>query len=314
MRVLLFGTTGMTLRAADAVSTAESVSLVGVVTAPEAFTISYAPEGFRNSQFAHVQEWANHHGVPAHVRGEGQELASFVAAREAEFGLVVGWHHNLPASVIRAFPKGVAGVHASLLPDLRGHAPLPWAILTGRMRTGVSLFAIEESGGVDEGPIYAQVDFEVGERATIAELLRSAEQATEQALVASLPAIAAGDLRPTPQHGVPTYGLRRAPSDGQINWLDSSDQVDRLVRAVTRPYPGAWTMLGDEEWYIWATRPGSAPTVHGAPGQIALLAGVDNPVVVTGDGWIEVLELTAADGSDLMPVMRRRNHHRLAAR
>ncbi len=282
-----------------------------MVHAPEAFTVSFAPDGFENRQFVPMADWAMEHAIPECRREPDVDLAAFVREVGGEVGLVVGWHHNLPPSLLAALPRGAMGVHASRLPDLRGHAPLSWAIITGRSETGVSLFAIDATSGVDEGLVYGQVTVPVAERATIAHLLAAAEDATVQVLAECLPGIVAGTLAPHAQVGDPTYGLRRGPDDGWIDWRRSAEEVDRLVRAVTRPYPGARTSAADEVWFVWAVRPGRTPAVNGAPGQVALVEGVAHPVVVTGDGWVELLDVSTSEGEDRMAAARRWNHLRL---
>src|SRR5207237_408862 len=171
----------------------------------------------------------------------------------ADFGLAAGWYHFIPAAVRRRLDRGCAGLHASLLPKLRGGAPLSWAILTDQERTGVTLFELADD--VDDGPIYGQRGFPIGPRARVAELVASAERASLELVSDCLPAIADGRLTATPQVGEPSYGLQRSPEDGWIDWRWPALEVDRLVRAVGRPYSGALTSLDGAVLHVWDVKP-----------------------------------------------------------
>jgi methionyl-tRNA formyltransferase len=312
MSVVVFGSTELTQLVAAEVHASADLELAGVVHAPPEFRISYAPAGFRSTRFTDVGAWARDQGVPTAQQG-ADDLVAFARGCGATLALVAGWYHNLPRALIAAFPRGAVGLHASLLPELRGHAPLPWAILLGLERTGVSLFVIDPDVGVDEGGLHGQASFAIERRAHVAELVAAAGAASVELVRTRLADVLAG-APPEPQMGTPSYGLHRTPADGHIDWSVPATAIDRLVRAVSRPYPGAFSVLGGTCHRVWQAEPRDDLVVHGAVGQVAHVAGASHPVVVTGSGCLELLEVTDDGGSDLVPALRRANHLRFEPR
>jgi methionyl-tRNA formyltransferase len=146
----------------------------------------------------------------------------------------------------------------------------------------------------------------------VGELVAAAEEAALDLLAECLPAIAAGTLKARPQSGTPSYGLQRVPDDGKIDWHRPAADVDRLVRAVGRPYPGAFTEFEGERIFIWQAEPREHPVVFGAPGQICRLPNEPDPVVVTGRGIVVVREATDGAGEDALPKLRRAANRRFA--
>jgi methionyl-tRNA formyltransferase len=313
MKLALIGATDLTLAVAAACERAGHKPAC-VVTAERAFRIGYAPGGVVNSRHADVAAWAADAEVPCAVGADKLEV--FLAEQAPDFALVAGWYHLLPSRVRRRVPRGCAGLHASLLPQLRGGAPLNWAILAGLDRTGVTLFELGD--GVDDGPVYGQQAFDVPPRAEIGDLVARAEAAAVELIENCLPQIAAGTLAPVPQTGVPTYALQRTPDDGEIDWTRPAEEIDRLIRAVSRPYPGARTRLDDEEIRIWRATPlDRAPIVLGVPGQLCRLPDVPAPSVVTGNGILVIAAAETADGVDAVPMLARsanRRFDRLSSR
>ncbi|MHC4428560.1 MAG: methionyl-tRNA formyltransferase [Planctomycetota bacterium] len=306
--VLLLGSTDLTLEAA-AVVREMGFALTGISHVGESFEISYAPGGVRNYRFADIESWCRTHGVDSIPFSSNEELAARLDGAGADFALAVGWYHMVPDTLRRRFSRGCAGVHASLLPALRGGAPLPWAILTGLDRTGVSLFALDD--GIDSGPIYGQVEIPIGPQTDVGQLVEAAGRATCELLRSCLPGIADGSLVPRPQTGTPTYGLQRVPGDGVVDWAHSAAAIDRLVRAVTRPYPGARASLDGREVFIWRVEPaGPSTTIHGVPGQLFTPPGSTRPGVVTGEGFLLISEATFEDGSDAVPTLARMSQQR----
>jgi methionyl-tRNA formyltransferase len=307
MRVLLLGGTDFTLAVAGRLA-ALGLGPAGVVHLGETVRISYAPQGFANTRHADLAGWCRDRGVPDAVFSDSAAIATFAAKTGAELLLAAGWYHMVPAELRARFARGALGLHASLLPSLRGGAPLPWAILTGMSETGMSLFALGD--GIDDGPIYGQRRVAIAPRSTVGELVAAVEQAALDLISECLPAVAAGTLEPRQQSGSPSYGLQRNAEDGRIDWRGPADAIDRLVRAVGRPYPGAFGDLQGERIMIWKSEPRALPKVHGAPGQIARIPDDADPVAVTGSGLLAIREATTANGDDALPRLRRAANQR----
>ncbi len=309
MRVLLLGGTDLSLALAQRLK-GLGLGPAGAVHLGKTVRISYRPQGFANVRHADLAAWCAATGTPHAEFDDNAAIAGFAKAIGADLLLVAGWYHMVPGELRARFVHGALGLHASLLPALRGGAPLPWAILSGLTETGMSLFALGD--GVDDGPIYGQRRLPIGPRTTVGELAAAAEAAALDLVAECLPAIAAGTLEPRPQSGTPSYGLQRGPEDGRIDWRRPAVEIDRLVRAVSRPYPGAFAELDGKRVVIWRAEPREQPAVFGAPGQICRLPGESDPLIVTGRGLIVVREATTDTGNDAMPELRRAANRRLA--
>jgi methionyl-tRNA formyltransferase len=308
MRTILLGGTDFSIAIADAMREI-SMPPIGVVGIGESFKVSYSPAAVPNVRGACMADWCEANGV-AHIdTTDNGEIAEFAAQLDADLCIVAGWYHMVPGRLRARFANGCLGIHASMLPELRGGAPLNWAILNGLSRTGVTLFELTD--GVDDGPIYDQVTVPIGARTSVTELVESARQAACDLVRACLPKIAQGALCGKPQAGAASYGLQRIPQDGRIDWNRPVIEIDRLIRAVTRPYLGATTELNGEPVTVWKAQPVTAPTVYGAHGQVARVPESQWPCVVAGDGLLAIHEATSSDGADALPRLFKANHMRL---
>ncbi|RYE30291.1 MAG: methionyl-tRNA formyltransferase [Hyphomicrobiales bacterium] len=306
--LLLLGGTDVTLAVAEAAMGC-GVALAGIVAVGESFSISYSETRIKNARSVDLQDWTQRHGVPLIPFTTYDDVLTHFSGGVPPLCVVAGWYHMVPRRVRELFARGCYGFHASLLPQLRGGAPLNWAILSGMAETGVTLF--EMADGVDDGLVFGQERFRIGPRATIAELAAEARRACATLTQRHLPALMAGTAQGTAQEGVPSYGLQRIPEDGAINWSAGAVTIDRMVRAVGRPYPGAFTRLGDTAIRIWAADiPMPQPQVFGAPGQITKLREIAEPCVVTGDGLLRIVEASDEAGSDQLDNLLRSAHKR----
>ncbi len=166
----------------------------------------------------------------------------------------------IPASIRRMAPRGCIGIHASLLPKFRGGAPLVWAMIHGEPETGVSLFHF--SDGVDDGEIIGQRSFPIGGSDTIRDLMARAESASLELLREFMPKVAAGTAPKTPQREEDaTRFPQRSPEDGRIDWTWEPRRIRDFIRAQTRPYPGAFTLIGDKKIVIWDADVENVPEV-----------------------------------------------------
>jgi len=310
MNVVLFGATDLSQLVAEALI-ASGMRVAGVITVPRHFGISYRRDGVENVRFADLDAWAKAHSIPTIQWTDAATTCDFIDSVGGQFGLVAGWYHMVPESVRQQLERGCAGIHASLLPQMRGGAPLNWAILTGARRTGVTLF--ELSDGVDDGPVYRQAEIHLGERPVITELVEEANTRSVDLVKECIPRIADGTLRPVPQSGTPSYSLQRTPEDGAIDWRQSTQAIDRLLRATSHPYPGAFTSLNGEVIRIWSAEPLGDVRVHGVPGQLWRMPNELSPCVVTGDGSLILQDATDDHGVSVIDDLARRAHQRLDA-
>jgi methionyl-tRNA formyltransferase len=182
--------------------------------------------------------------------------------------------------------RGALNLHGSLLPRLRGRAPLNWALVEGETRTGVTLHHMVREP--DAGDIVAQRGWDIGPEDTAKTLFDRAVAEAKILLADVWPRLVEGRAPRVPQDPAQaTYRGRRRPEDGRIDWSAPTRRIDGLVRAVTDPFPGAFTFVGGRKLMVWK----GAPAVgRGAPGTV-----LDGSTVATGDGAYRIDRMDPAD-------------------
>lgn len=203
----------------------------------------------------YLDDFCAQHALPLVKSPNVNDAAVVAAIREAEIDwlFIIGWSQIARDEVLAAPRRGVLGMHPTLLPTGRGRAAIPWAILKGLDRTGVSLFRLD--GGVDTGDIIDQIELPLTP-ATDATTLYAASEAAHMTLIkAAYPQLLADTVRLRKQdEAAATVWPGRKPEDGEIDRAGSVAGAERLVRAVTRPYPGAFTMEGGRKLIVWKAR------------------------------------------------------------
>lgn len=166
---------------------------------------------------------------------------------------IIGWSQIASAELLKSPKKGCIGMHPTLLPIGRGRAAIPWAIIKGLDKTGVSMFVLDE--GVDTGPILGQYEIPLKSDETATDLYEKVNLAHEALIAQVYPnlenetyqLVVQDDSLATVWHG-------RTPSDGELNFEMDVAEVDKLVRATTKPYPGAYFLLNGVKRVIWEGR------------------------------------------------------------
>jgi len=210
--------------------------------------------------------------------------------------VVVGWYHKVPKRwrlLAHAY-----GLHASLLPAYSGGAPLVWAMINGENTTGITLFQLDD--GVDTGPILGQATTQISAVDTIATLYARIEELGVALLLEHLPKLATGQATLRPQ---PATGRRvcpqRGPEDGEIDWSKPAVQIDRFVRAQTKPYPGAFFVDGTERIIVWSVQLTDVDLGDCRPGEVvAIEHGI---FAAAGDGESIRFTLVNFQGTDVPP-------------
>ena len=183
------------------------------------------------------------------------ETVAAIAALEPELIFVVGWSQLVRDPFLATARRAVYGMHPTLLPRHRGRAPIPWAILSGLAKTGVTLFEITDATA-DSGPIVGRVEVAIAADETAATLYDRLAMAHVELLWRSVPLILAGTAPRIEQDARHASAWpRRTPLDGIIDWETRAPYLYDWVRAQTRPYPGAFTWLGDAKVVIWRASP-----------------------------------------------------------
>ena len=213
------------------------------------------------------------------------EEVARVAELRPDLIIVIGWTRLL-AEALLALPRlGAIGFHASLLPRYRGRAPVNWAIINGEAETGNTMFYLDP--GVDTGDIIDQRAIPIEDTDDCATLYEKVSDAGTAMLLQHLPGLRAGTApRRRQDASLATVMPRRRPEDGRIDWTRGRRALFDWVRALTHPYPGAFTELAGRRLFVWRAETGSAATTS-RPG--TLLEGPDGAIeVATGDGTLRL--------------------------
>jgi methionyl-tRNA formyltransferase len=219
------------------------------------------------------------------------ETRQEVGSLEPELVFVVGWSQLVGQEFIALASEGVFGMHPTLLPRHRGRAPIPWAILSGLARTGVTLFEIRDPSA-DAGPIVGQVMVEIGPEETATTLYDRLSAAHLELLGDVVPQLLARAAPRLPQDERRASSWpKRVPRDGIIDWETRAPYLYDWVRAQTRPYPGAFTYLGDERVIVWRAR----PVAGEGPAGMVLETRAEGPVVACGEGALLLEEVESEE-------------------
>jgi methionyl-tRNA formyltransferase len=279
-RVLFAGTPAFALASLQALVDA-GIRPVAVLTQPD------RPAG-RGKRLVPgpVKRYALERGLPVlqPPRLRDDAVVGELAALDADLTVVAAYGLLLPQAVLDLPARGSVNVHASLLPNWRGAAPVQAAILAGDRTTGISLMLM--TAGLDEGPVYAQREMGIGEAETAGELHDRLAVLGGELLVASLPGILEGSLEAEPQDaGAATYAAMIRPADAELDWRERAPLLARKVRAYN-PVPGAWFMLGSERVKCWRATPLAADA--GQPGVVSTTGGL---TVACADGALSLERL-----------------------
>ncbi|HYI75107.1 MAG TPA: methionyl-tRNA formyltransferase [Gaiellaceae bacterium] len=258
--------------------------IVGVVTLP-------GPIDPNRSGQCSFDEVAARFGAVLHETRDinSQETLDAIRALEPELVFVVGWSQLVRDPFIALASEGVFGMHPTLLPRHRGRAPIPWAILTGLARTGVTLFEIVDASA-DSGAIVGQVAIDIAPDETATTLFTRIADAHVELIRRLVPQLLARSAPRTPQDPRRSSAWpKRTPADGIIDWETRAAYLHDWVRAQTRPYPGAFTFLGDEKVIVWCARP--VELAEAAPAGTVVDVRPEGPVVACGEGALVLEEI-----------------------
>lgn len=281
MRVLFWGTPEFAVPSLRALL-GEGHEVVAVVTQPD----RAAGRG-RKLKASEVKKTAIEEGLrvlaPERPRGEGF-LAELRALRP-EISVVAAYGHILPREVLDLPKRGSVNVHASLLPELRGAAPVNWAIARGLPRTGVTIMEMTE--GLDEGPILLQREVPIAEDDTASGLYQRLAEVGAEALIEALALLEVGALEARPQDETfATYAPKVDREVARIDWSRPAADLACHVRGMDAT-PGAWTTLDGESIKLFRPKalekPADAP-----PGTILRGERDEGLLVATGRGVLRL--------------------------
>lgn len=249
------------------------------------------------SGYCKLYDCANLHGVKYYSfnRINRAETKQEIVNACPDILFIVGLSQLVDDEIIK-FPRyGCVGFHPTKLPRGRGRAPIAWLVMN-EQEGAATFFKIEH--GVDSGAIYIQKPFVIDDSDDAAEVERKLYIAMELALDSWLPKLKKGHIELTAQNeNEATYYAKRAPFDGVIDWYRASMEVDCLVRATSKPHPGAFSFFGDYKIIIWKSSFTDIGFPLGVVGRVVALTSDGFPVVQCGSGYLIVESYDCCDNN-----------------
>jgi len=281
VRVVFFGTPEFAVPSLEALL-GEGFDVAAVVTRPD------RPQGRSRSTLvpSAVKVAALEEDVPV-LEPEPPSTPEFLAEMRRlapDVGVVVAYGHLLKAELLAIPKRGMVNVHPSLLPELRGAAPVEWAILRGLEKTGVTI--MQMTAGLDSGPILHQLPHRIPNDMTGGELSGRLAEMGAQALIEALALMEQNLVQPVPQDDArATHAPKITRETARIRWDAGSDAVMRTTLALD-PKPGAWTTLDGQEVKLFR-----AGVTEGAGPPGTVLKADDRLLVAAGEGAVVVGEV-----------------------
>ena len=253
-----------------------------------AAVFTHADDPKENTFYGSVAQLCSLKGIPVHAPEDANHplWIERIAKLNPDYLFSFYYRNLLSEALLATAGKGAFNLHGSLLPRYRGRAPANWVLVNGETETGVTLHRMVKRA--DAGAIIAQERVAIDRTDTALTLHAKLRNAASSLLHDTLPLLAQGKISETAQDEskATTFG-RRTPADGKLLWNNSAEQLFNLVRAVTKPYPGAFCAVGEHKLIVW-----NADVVKGneglAPGRVIsvdplrIACGQDSLVINAG--------------------------------
>jgi methionyl-tRNA formyltransferase len=244
----------------------------------------------------HIRDLAEEYKIPLYETKflKDRDYVGIISQElKPDIAFIVGCRIMIPGEIYRIPPLGMLAVHDSLLPHYRGFAPLNWSIINGETKTGVTLFHLSDL--MDGGDIVAQKSVDIGNDEPAPAIYERICDATIEVILESYHGLEEGITSPVKQdYSTGSFTCSRIPSDGMIDWRDSTKVIFNKVRALTYPYPGAFTYYKGKVLKIWRAKKIYGPPVYigRIPGRVIGLSIKEGYIdVLTGDGVLRVFEV-----------------------
>ena len=252
--------------------------------------VTHADDPRENLWFASVKDLAFETYLPVYQPRDpnAPEFVDVMRRLKADFLFSCYYRHLLKQPLLALPGRGALNLHGSLLPRYRGRCPVNWVLINGETETGVTLHYMEEKP--DKGDIVGQKRVAITPEDTALTLFARMTAATGALLQEAYPLLRAGQAPRLPQdQGRASYFGGRRPEDGLISWDKDAIAVYNLVRAVTHPYPGAFTFFKGQKLFIWGGKPQAdpkeaSPGIPRTPGLVTAAVPGEGLLVATGQG------------------------------
>ena len=237
-----------------------------------------------------VRICAAEHRIAVWPLDNARDLPGIVTELQPQAVVISSFNRILPPEVL-ALSRFV-NVHYSVLPQYRGRANVSWAIINGEPATAISIHLV--TPGLDSGSLLFQEEVAIEPTDTVTSLYERLNAIQERELGHAVIRAIAGDPGRPQDHQHATYGCTRLPDDGEIDWTRSSAEIDRLIRALSAPFPGAFTHLGRDRLVVTRAEPRKDPPRYAGriPGRAVDRSRSEGWVdVLTGDGILRLFEV-----------------------
>lgn len=289
MGIIFFGSGPVAAKSLELL--AQNFDIEAVVTKPK-------PEHHRGD--FPVIDVATKFGLPLHTVGNKTELSELILKKpfSSKIGVLIDFGIIVSQDVIDYFPLGIVNSHFSLLPELRGADPITFSILNGQKETGVSLMLLVEA--MDEGPLLAQVPYEMPSDITTPGLTDALIELSDHAMKEILPLYIQGKVEPMAQQGTATYSRKLTKQDGAIDWNKPAEQIEREVRAYI-DWPKSTTKIAGKEVIVTKAHVMPVSPYDPVPGHVTIANGMLSVACAKDALAIDQLkpagkkEMTAAD-------------------
>lgn len=245
-----------------------------------------------------IEKIAKKNGVPFWLTRtiSGERYRDEIRRLEPDLIVAMGWRSIIAKEILRVPKFGCVAVHESKLPAYRGSAPVAWQIINGEKEIGVTLFYLDE--GMDSGDVIAQRVIPIGQDDYFETVYQKTAKASLDLLKENIPLVFTGKApRQKQDERAASYACVRTPDDGGIDWAFETRKIYNLIRALSYPYPGAFSFFEKKRLRIWEANPVEALDYVGRiPGRVAKVWKGKGAEVLTGDGQILLTRVQIEDG------------------
>ena len=247
---------------------------------------THADNAQENAFFSSVARLAAGRGIPVYAPDDVNHPLWVDRIAEMKPDVIFSFYYRnlLGEAILNNARIGAFNLHGSLLPAYRGRAPLNWVLVNGETQTGVTLHRMISRA--DAGAIIAQQAVEIADADDALSLHRKLTESAKHLLEGALPTLKSGTFSETAQdESKASYVGRRTPEDGRLEWEKPAQTLHNLVRAVSDPWPGAFSFVGTHKFIVWKSRVRSDV----APARAGTVISVSPLIIACGEGALEVM-------------------------
>jgi methionyl-tRNA formyltransferase len=251
-----------------------------------------------NADFYDLNPFCKQFNLPNLITNDinSKKVIQWIDELHPEVIYCFGWSNIIKKQLLRLPKRGVVGFHPTLLPLNRGRHPLIWAKVLGLKESGTTFFIMDE--GADSGPIISQKSFLINENDTAHTLYQKIIKNSLKQIKTITFELENNSEKRILQEKESNYWRKRNKADGRIHFSMTSDAIINLVRALTKPYPGATCFFNEKEVIVWSIRKGNNKQPYLEPGKV-IKVNQNEIEVKTGDGSVILIEHEFTD----MPVI-----------